>query len=278
MSLRLRSLPEDTLRALADAIGSGRLGPPWRRDAVERTVRGPEWLADELATVAGAGRDPGGIAWALRMLVEDRADGRARWDGIELCWTGPDDVVTETRDTGAVARQLFGEATRTLLVATYALDSGPKAAALLAVLRERMLALPDLRVTFFVNHGREHGDDRATATILRERATWFTEEVWPWNPRPQVFYDRRAMEPTLGPKACLHAKCIVRDEEQTLVTSANLTEAAQERNIEAGVIIADGGFARKVTRQFETLVERGYLVGLNLGRAAGVATEGRARG
>lgn len=262
MSSRLRALPEETLRALADAIGAGKIGPPWRADAVARAVRGPAWLAEELAALGASGRDPASIAWALRMLAEDRADARERWGGVELTWTGPDDVVTETRDTGAVARQLFHGATRTLLVATYALDTGPRAAALLRGLRDRMAEIPGLRVRLFLNLGRDHGDDRPGEEVLLERRTWFLEGVWPWTPRPEVFYDRRALDPTVGPRACLHAKCIVQDEARALITSANLTEAAQERNIEAGVLIADEAFARRVVRQFETLVERGYLVGM----------------
>jgi hypothetical protein len=37
------------------------------------------------------------------------------------------------------------------------------------------------------------------------------------------------------PLAVLHAKAVVADDEAVLVTSANLTEAALDRNIELGV-------------------------------------------
>ena len=43
------------------------------------------------------------------------------------------------------------------------------------------------------------------------------------------------------------------------VTSANFTEAAQERNIEAGVLVHDAGFARALRSQFEALVSAGDL-------------------
>jgi phosphatidylserine/phosphatidylglycerophosphate/cardiolipin synthase-like enzyme len=80
-----------------------------------------------------------------------------------------------------------------------------------------------------------------------------------------VFYDRRSLEPGHSRRACLHAKVIVRDEVQTLITSANLTEAAQERNVEAGVLLDDRAFARGVVGQFERLVRGQYLVPLSLG-------------
>ena len=44
-----------------------------------------------------------------------------------------------------------------------------------------------------------------------------------------------------------------------LLTSANFTEAAQERNIEAGVLLDDRRFAEQVRRQFEGMVEVGAL-------------------
>lgn len=57
----------------------------------------------------------------------------------------------------------------------------------------------------------------------------------------------------------LHAKCVVTDGRWTLLTSANFTEAAQERNIEAGVLVDDPRLAARVTRQLDELVHRRAL-------------------
>lgn len=257
--MSLRDLPEDVLRRLADAVATARVAPPWPDDQLLHTVGGPAWLGAELRRTTAAGIDPRALAWTLQLLASERADARRRWEGIELTWTGPDDVVTETRDTGAVARQLFATATRDLLVATFAIDGGSKAAALLGVLRDRMVAVPGLRVRFFVNVHREHDDDRPADVLVTEYTARFWTEVWPWTPRPAVFYDRRSVARSPGPKACLHAKVVVQDQARTLITSANLTEAAQLRNIEAGVLLGDAAFARGVLEQFSRLVQRGYL-------------------
>jgi hypothetical protein len=42
--------------------------------------------------------------------------------------------------------------------------------------------------------------------------------------------------------------------------SANFTEAAQERNIEAGILVGDPAFARALRDQFESLVEARQLL------------------
>lgn len=257
MSGRLRELPEGILWALAAALRSGKLKPPFTRATVEHMVGGPPWLADELTAT---GQPVAALAWGIELLAHERGEWRSRWDGIALTWTGPEDVVTETRDTGAVARQLFAGAHRSLLVSTYALDDGAKGENLLAILRTRMITRPDLDVRFYVNLAREYGDERPSATILGEHVRRLRELVFTWEPRPAVFYDRRALEPGHGPRACLHAKVIVRDDVHTLITSANLTEAAQERNVEAGVLIDDAAFARGVVGQFERLVGAGVLV------------------
>lgn len=257
MNGRLREVPEGILWALVAALRTGKLRPPYTRATVEHMVGGPPWLADELTAT---GQPVSALAWGLELLAQERGEWRSRWDGIALAWTGPEDIVTETRDTGAVARQLFAGAHRSLLVSTYALDEGAKGENLLAILRTRMMVRPELDVRFYVNLGRGYGDERPASTILGEHVRRLSEMVLTWEPRPKVFYDRRALEPAHGPRACLHAKVIVRDDAQTLITSANLTEAAQERNVEAGVLIDDVAFARGVVGQFERLVGAGVLV------------------
>lgn len=49
------------------------------------------------------------------------------------------------------------------------------------------------------------------------------------------------------------------DDDRALVSSANFTEAAHERNIEAGLLLNDRQVAKALRAQFETLVERGAL-------------------
>ena len=66
-----------------------------------------------------------------------------------------------------------------------------------------------------------------------------------------------------------HRGVVVVDGRWTLLTSANFTEAAQERNIEAGVVINDRRVAERMTRQFDQFVERGVLKRLVIGGGPG---------
>ncbi len=62
-----------------------------------------------------------------------------------------------------------------------------------------------------------------------------------------------------GPAGVLHAKAVVADDEAVFVTSANLTEAALDRNIEVGLLVRDRALAAAVSSHFRVLIDRGLL-------------------
>ena len=49
------------------------------------------------------------------------------------------------------------------------------------------------------------------------------------------------------------------DDEVVFVTSANLTEAALDRNIELGLLVRDRALAVSVSSHFRVLIDRGLL-------------------
>ena len=73
-----------------------------------------------------------------------------------------------------------------------------------------------------------------------------------------MYYDPRSVEPD-GPAGVLHAKAVVADEESVFITSANLTAAAQERNIELGLLVRDRTLAATTVLHFRTLIEKDLL-------------------
>jgi phosphatidylserine/phosphatidylglycerophosphate/cardiolipin synthase-like enzyme len=65
-------------------------------------------------------------------------------------------------------------------------------------------------------------------------------------------------------RASLHAKCVVVDEQMAFVSSANFTEAAQERNIEVGVLVRSQVLSTQIARHFDALVAAGLVSSLPL--------------
>jgi len=205
------------------------------------------------------GMRPPLMAHTLMLLAEERILAQQTQDAVDLVWTGEEVPGTESRDTYVVVQELFKSAQSSVLISSYALDQGEKSDHLFGFLAERMDTFPDLQVRMFLNVKRNYRDTTSGAVLLREFAERFRNQVWPGKRLPEVFHDPRALTHTQGPRACLHAKCVVVDDERVLVTSANFTEAAHERNIEAGVLVADRGAAKAIRTQFETLVTKGAL-------------------
>jgi phosphatidylserine/phosphatidylglycerophosphate/cardiolipin synthase-like enzyme len=52
----------------------------------------------------------------------------------------------------------------------------------------------------------------------------------------------------------VHAKCAVADGELAFITSANLTSAAMERNMELGVLVKGGELPSELHRHLEALI------------------------
>ena len=90
---------------------------------------------------------------------------------------------------------------------------------------------PSLRVTLLLNIQRKQADTTAADQLVRKFADQFWGIDWPGSSRPSIYYDPRALD-LEGPPSVLHAKAVVVDDEVVFMTSANLTEAALDRNIE----------------------------------------------
>ena len=93
---------------------------------------------------------------------------------------------------------------------------------------------------------------------MRRFADRFWTTDWPGEARPRVFNDPRSLALD-GPTGVLHAKAVVADGEAVFTTSANLTDAALDRNIELGVLIRDRTLAESVTSHFQGLIDREVL-------------------
>ena len=257
----LHHLTRHALLGLATALSTGRLGDPMSSMSLAEHV--PVKLCDPVATelnrLAQAGMKPQHLAYLLRSIAEERELAQSQRDRINLVWTGQETSGSASRDTRIVAQELFSNAQHSVLIASYALDKGAKARELFQILADRMDNQPLLQARMFLNVQRSRGDRRPDSVLLRTFAAEFRKSIWPGERMPEVFHDPRSLSQKPGPKACLHAKCIVIDEERLLITSANFTEAAHERNIEAGVLMVDPVAARAMKSQFETLVTQDIL-------------------
>lgn len=258
MRSSLHSLSRVAMIDLSNALASGRLRPPYSAMRIAGSV--PEATADEvsadLTRMDIAGMQPAQIAECLQLLATEREAGQQITDRLQLVWTGPDVPGGVSRDTGVVVKELFTGARRSVLLSSFTVRRGSEVFLSLAAAMDRN---PSLDVRLAVNVGRDGDYFTSEHGILNQFAERFWQNHWPWPRRPRVYYDPRALSADSKICASLHAKCIVIDDEIAFVTSANFTEWAQERNLEAGVLIRDACFARSLRNQFESLMAAGRL-------------------
>ena len=250
----LLDLPAHQRTRLVAALESGLLAAPFARASL-RSALGPlergEDLVQALHSLEHMGlTGPASAAW-IRTLAE-RDTRRPRPD---LVWSGPEVPGLHARNTRSVYEELLGSAERSVWASSYAFFDGPKAFEILA---KRMDQQSDLRVTLFLNIQRRKGDTTAPDALVRRFADRFWKSDWPGAARPRVFFDPRSLDLD-GPVGVLHAKAVVADDEAVFLTSANLTEAALDRNIELGLLVRDRALAATVLRHFQALIDRRLL-------------------
>jgi phosphatidylserine/phosphatidylglycerophosphate/cardiolipin synthase-like enzyme len=255
----LLSLAPSDLRALADALASGRLAPPYLPLSLQRVASSAiaGTLASSLQELAAVGILPSGLSRVLELLADCAAARPRLEDLVELVTTGPDSTGAATRDTSVVVRDLFHNAQDSVTVVGYAVHQGQKVFESLA---QRMTDCPHLSVRMYLDIQRNAGDTSAPSELVARFAHNFRTRQWPVGSRlPKVFYDPRSLEFDRTKAAALHAKCVVVDNSELFVSSANFTEAAQHRNIEVGLLLRSPLIAQGLLHFLSKSVETGLF-------------------
>jgi phosphatidylserine/phosphatidylglycerophosphate/cardiolipin synthase-like enzyme len=183
------------------------------------------------------------------VLAERRAQ---RGPELELVWTGPEATVSHARSNAVVLRQLFEGASESVLVGGYAFDHGSD------LFEPLHRAMRDRRVVaeIFMDLRGDARPGESAERFAAECIDRFFAENWPFvGPRPAVYYAPL----TAARGASLHAKCVVVDARDSLVTSANFTDRGQTRNLELGVLIRDRSFAEILVGQWRGLIAQGIV-------------------
>ncbi len=150
--------------------------------------------------------------------------------------TGPDSHAASTRLTSEVVRQLIDQATHRVTLVSYPAYQMPSVIAALdaAVGRGVKISL--------ILESPERLDGGGGSHAYAKFRTYH----WPIHRRER-------------PEAKLHAKAVIVDDRDVLLTSANMTSAAYDKNIELGVLCREGGIANQIQRHFDGLIAQGVL-------------------
>jgi phosphatidylserine/phosphatidylglycerophosphate/cardiolipin synthase-like enzyme len=215
--------------------------------------------AAEVGTALSQLKDDGhslaSIALMCRALSLAQAERDAAIHSTQLSISGPDVPGIPIFNTQTTVASLFSQAEQEVLLTSYVFHS---AGEILRPLAEKHDANPNLRVRIILDLTHRRGPDKQPyAAVAPGFIHHFKEHQWPGERLPEIWDYREGFEsPDAG---VMHAKVIVVDRKVALVTSANFTEAAQDRNIEAGVLIQNSHFSGRLQGYFDSLIEKKVL-------------------
>lgn len=256
MNDALQDLTDADLGALSAALRRGELAAPFDNESlIARHC--PKHLASKVGGVftrlVSDGFGPVHIATLLNTISETRTRRPELEELIDLVWTGPIVDGQTHRETASAVRELFASATKSVLVATFVIQRGR---AIFEPLADRMLLIPGLKVELFADLNGQSPQDFAQKFVASD---------WPFDrPLPAVYIDPRSGPGDPARRASLHAKLVATDSANVLVTSANFTERAHSKNVEAGLLVRSDHLAAKIERNFQRLIESGQIHCLKL--------------
>jgi phosphatidylserine/phosphatidylglycerophosphate/cardiolipin synthase-like enzyme len=166
----------------------------------------------------------------------------------ELVWTGPATTIVPVRGTEQVLFGLVQSAKRRLTITSFGVFQVPRLVEELELALARSVAL-----RIVIGDRESHSDQEIERQRLQLGVRVASEALllhWPTARRPR---DEQ------GHAALMHAKAAVADSCIAFLTSANLTEAALERNMELGVLIRGGTMPGSIERLIDDLIESGEL-------------------
>jgi phosphatidylserine/phosphatidylglycerophosphate/cardiolipin synthase-like enzyme len=166
----------------------------------------------------------------------------------ELVWTGPSTPVVPVRRTEQVLCDLIRGAEIRLSMTSFGIFQVPR---LVEDLEQALARGVALRIV--LGDRESHSDqeiDRQRFQLGRVVAAQAKLLQWPSERRPR---DEQ------GHAGLVHVKAAVADSRIAFLSSANLTEAALERNMELGILLRGGHLPAAIDRLIDALPELGEL-------------------
>jgi len=251
-------LSDDALREIASSLRSGRMKFTPTSADLAHVIGSPrsEAVAEALIGWQAKGFNNDQLAFMLDLVVRCHQQRARVEDQVDLVVTGPETLGVVVRETAAVVHEIFSHAEHSVTVVGYAVHQGQR---VFKALAERMVLLPSLRVRMLLDVQRT-SDDATPEQTLERFVQRFRNKEWPIGyPLPKVFYYPPSLREGHD-RSSLHAKCVIIDSRIAFVSSANFTEAAHERNIEAGVLIRSPAISGYLQGHFDGLLNDGVLL------------------
>ena len=189
----------------------------------------------------------------LAGLVEGIAQGallQKESEDTEVVWTGPDTNVVPVRRSAQVLKSLIDRATAKVFIVSYVSFNLPEIDESI-----RQALTRGVQVNLLLETADQRGGDQFLRNAMRYSESFTGINIFQWPP---------GNRPPVGQNvASVHAKCAVADGREAFVTSANLTEAAMDKNIELGLLLSGGPVPKEISNHLFSLVDQNVIIPLS---------------
>ena len=233
-------LPPDCIRMAAKKLASGTRCD----DAVALwggSLAQKKRIRDFSAVAVESGLSAKEIASALVSAAET-AERLFAENTVDILWTGPTTTAVPVRRMEQSLCELVDSAREKLLIVSFVAYKTEKVYGAIRAAIGR-----GVHVSFLTEASKEHGGslDVDPSDLLKKQ---FPEaDFYRWE------------NPDSSHPAVVHVKCAIADECKALVTSANLTGAAMENNMELGLMISSHRVASRMATHFSALITEHIL-------------------
>lgn len=184
---------------------------------------------------------PSDVASALRgasaaaVLRENRG-------AVELVWTGPSTGQVPVRHTEQVLCEVIEAAKRRLFLVSFV---AYEVESIIRALRRAIGRM--VQIDLLIERSALEGGRVTHDSVGLMRSLFPTMKIYVWSSETSLPGHQ---------SGAVHAKCAVADDELAFITSANLTSAAMDHNMELGVLVRGGYLPSELQRHLEALINR----------------------
>ena len=214
-------------------------GPNTDKDMIDRLWQA--WRKENKAT-------PRDVAFSLRGASATAYRSKKR-ESIQLVWTGPSTGLLAARHTEQVLCEVINSAKQNLFIVSFV---AYKVESIIKALRNAIER--KVKINVLIETTSEHGGriDHNSAKVLSQLSPL---NIYTW-------YSGKQSE-TGSLSGAVHAKCAVADGKLAFITSANITGAAMELNMEAGVLVKGGDLPIRLQDHLNALISTNIIEKFN---------------
>lgn len=211
-----------------------------------RSAFGPgadQTLIDKLKAAWVAHPELSGLAIAAGLRAANcAASAIGNEASVDLVWTGPKTGLIPTRKTEQVICEVIEASDRELFIVSYVFHN---ATSIISALNEAIERGVSIRI--LLESSVERGGVVSIDGLSAMRTAVPDASFYVWDPMQKA-------KIAGSQSASVHAKCAVAAHRIAFITSANLTAAAMERNMELGVLLRGGNLPSRLHSHLDALV------------------------